>query len=75
MTTVNIKTSTTTINNYNNTDQTINPNMYIPTKVCKTCRTIKKLIEFYKRKDFNNGYHIKCKNCGINEKQEYYDSI
>ena len=50
-TTNNITTTTINLNIYNNTDQTINPNMYIPTKVCKTCRTIKQLIEFYKHKD------------------------
>ena len=48
MTTVIITTSTMNMNIYNNTEQTINPNMYIPTKVCKTCRTIKQLTEFYK---------------------------
>ena len=42
MTTVNITTSTTTVNNYNST--------YIPTKVCYTCRIIKQLTEFYKGK-------------------------
>ena len=60
MTTVNITTSTTTINIYNNTDQTIkrntelldnNPlNVYIPTKVCNICRTIKYVTEFNKDK-------------------------
>ena len=34
MTTVNITTSTGAINIYNNTDQTINLNMYIPTNAC-----------------------------------------
>ena len=48
MTTVNITTPTTIIKIYNNTDQTINTNMYIPTKVCNTCRIIKQLTEFYK---------------------------
>ena len=50
MTTVNITTSTGTSNINNNTDQTLNPNMYIPTKVCSKCRTIKQLTEFYKNK-------------------------
>ena len=58
MTTVNITTSTTTINNYNSTDKTITPNtgqldnsplnVYIPTKVGNTCRTIKYVAEFNK---------------------------
>ena len=60
MTTNNITTTTMNMNIYNNTDQTINPNMYIPTKVCKTCCTIKQLIEFYKRKDSHDGYHTQC---------------
>ena len=56
MTTNNITTSTVTINNYNNTEQTINPNtellnnktpnVYIPIKICITCRTIKYVTEF-----------------------------
>ena len=60
MTTVNITTSTTTVNNYNNTDQNINPylellnnspsNVYIPTKLSTTCRTILNITEFYKGK-------------------------
>ena len=60
MTTVNITTSTGDININYNTDQTINPNpellnnnpsnVYIPIKVCKTCRTIKYITEFYKDK-------------------------
>ena len=50
MTTVNITTPTTTINIYNNTDQTINPNMYIPSKACNRCLTIKQLTEFSKEK-------------------------
>ena len=48
MTTVNITTSTMNMNIYNNTEQTINFNMYIPTKVCNKCRTIKELIKFNK---------------------------
>ena len=55
-TTNNITTSTVTINNYNKTDQTINPNTYIPTKVCNTCRIIKQLIEFPKDNTKNDGY-------------------
>ena len=49
MTTFNITTYTGAININNNTDQTINLNMYIPTKVCKPCRTIKQLTELYKK--------------------------
>ena len=63
MTTTNHITNTGTINIYNNTNQTINPNMYIPTTVCKTCRTIKYITEFHKCKTNNDGYHIQCKNC------------
>ena len=44
----NITTSTAINNNYNNTAQTTNPNTYIPTKVCKTCRTIKYVQSFIK---------------------------
>ena len=59
-TTNNITTSKGTINIYNNTDKTIDsnpellnnnsPNVCIPTNVCKTCRTIKYITEFYKNK-------------------------
>ena len=64
MTTINI-TNTGTINIYNNNEQTINPNtellnnqsnVYIPTKVCSTCRTIKYITEFSKRKVNRDGY-------------------
>ena len=55
MITVNITTSTVTINNYNST--------YIPTKVCNTCRTIKQLTEFYEDKSKHDGYQTQCKNC------------
>ena len=54
----NITTSTTNINIYNNSDNTINPNsellnhnsrnICILTKVCKTCRTIKYITDLYK---------------------------
>ena len=40
-TTINITSSTGTINIFNNTDKTINPFMYIPTKACNKCRLIK----------------------------------
>ena len=52
MTTLNIPTFTGTININNNTDKTINSNpellnnqsnVYIPTKVCDACRTIKNI--------------------------------
>ena len=58
MTTVIITTSTMNMNIYNNTEQTINPNtelfnnspqnVNIPTKVCSTCHTIKKIKELRK---------------------------
>ena len=70
-TTNNITTSTATINNYNNTDQTINPNRYIPTKVCNTCRTIKQLTEFNKDKTSRDGYYHKCKSCRSEQLKEY----
>ena len=72
MTTVNITTSTGTININNNTDQTINPNMYITTKVCKTCRTIKYVTEFYKNKVSKDGYSYKCKTCECQHKKTLY---
>ena len=66
MTTINnITTSTVTINNY--------PPTYIPTKVCKSCRTIKQLWEFYKDKSKHDGYQAQCKNCNKNKRKEYYD--
>ena len=46
ITTNNITTTTMNMNIYNNTDQTINANMDIPTKVCSKCRTIKYVTEF-----------------------------
>ena len=54
-TTNNITTTTMNMNIYNNTDQTINLNMYIPTKVCKTCRIIKQLTEFHTNKNSSDG--------------------
>ena len=73
MTTTNNITNTGTINIYNNTDTTINPNpkllnnhspnVYIPTKVCNICRRIKFLTEFSTRKISHNGYQNQCKNC------------
>ena len=71
MTTVNITTSTDTININNNTDQTINPNTCIPTKVCKTCRIIKYITEFHKDKSISDGYKNQCKNCISNRYKEY----
>ena len=69
-TTNNITTSTVTMNIYNNPYQTITPNIkllnnnsqtiYIFTKVCKTCRTIKYVTEFYKDKKCRDGYHTQC---------------
>ena len=57
MTTTNhITTSTSIININNNTHQTINSHMYISTKVCTTCRTIKYVTEFYKNKVSKDGY-------------------
>ena len=81
MATINITTSMGTININNNTDQIINPstgllnnnspNVYISTKVCNTCRTIKYLIEFYKDKSKHDGYRSQCKNCHNNQKKIY----
>ena len=81
MTTVNITTSTGAININNNTDQTINPNpellnnkpsnVYIPTKVCKTCRTIKYITEFYKDKSRYDGYSYICTTCKSKYNKEY----
>ena len=71
MTTVNITTSSNTININNNADQTVNPNMDIPTKVCNKCRTLKYLTEFYKDKSKKDGYHTQCKICRSNNDKEY----
>ena len=81
MATNNITTTTATINIYNNTDKTINPNkeplynnlpnIYIPTKVCNACRIIKQLIEFYKCKTTHDGYRSQCKNCCDNYNKQY----
>ena len=73
MTTVNITTSTGTININNNTDQTINPNRYIPTKVCKICHTIKQLTEFYKDKHNKDGYRYQCKTCCSIAQKQYHN--
>ena len=81
MATINITTSMGTININNNTEQTINPNtellnnnpqnVYIPTKVCSTCHTIKYITEFQKRKEAPDGYRSQCKNCLHNHNKEY----
>ena len=63
------------MNIYNNTDQIINPNMYIPTKVCSKCRTIKYITVFNKRKTTRDGYIYTCRNCINNRHKEYYDTI
>ena len=60
---VNITTSTGAININNNSDKTINPNTYTPTKACNKCRTIKQLTEFYKNKTKHDGYQSQCKIC------------
>ena len=82
MTSVNITTSIGAINIYNNTEQTINPNVellynqpnvYIPTKVCNTYRTIKYVTEFYKDKNNHDGFQFQCKNCRSNIHKEYYN--
>ena len=83
MTTTNNITNTDTINIYNNTDQTINPNpellnnnpsiVYISTKVCKTCRTIKHITEFYKDKSRYDGYTYICKICNKDQREEYVE--
>ena len=65
MTTINITNNTGPINNYNST--------YIPTKVCKSCRTIKQLTEFYKDKSNHDGYQTRCKNCKKTKEKEYYN--
>ena len=80
-TTNNITTSTVTMNIYNNPYQTITRNtkllennsqtVYIPTKICKTCRTIKYVTEFYKDKSRFVGYAYRCKFCQNNSKKEY----
>ena len=75
MTTVNITTSTGAININNNTDKTINPNIYIPTKVCSKCRTIKQLTEFNKEKRNKDGYLNQCKICINNRIKEHYKLI
>ena len=82
-TTNNITNFTVTMNIYNNPDQTITPRtkllennsqtVYIPTKVCKTCNTIKCVTEFYNRKTSKDGYYNRCKNCMYEERKEYYD--
>ena len=72
MTTVNITTSTTSININNNTKQTINPATYIPTKAFKRCNTIKLITEFKKSKTARNGYLNQCKTCKNNRQKEYH---
>ena len=72
-TTNNIATFTVNINIYNNTDTTINSNMYIPTKACNKCRTIKQLTEFRKSKSCHDGYRNKCKSCEAVYRKIYYD--
>ena len=47
----------------------------IPTKVCKECRTIKYITEFYKDKKSHDGYQSQCKNCRSNIQKEYYRGI
>ena len=74
-TTNNITTSTVNMNIHNNTDQTINPNMYIPTKACNRCRIIKQLTEFNKQKRNKDGYLDQCKNCINNRIKEHYELI
>ena len=81
MKTNNITNFTGTINIYNNTDNTITPNtgllnntfsnVYLPTKVCKTCHIIKYITEFYNDKSRNDGYTYICKICNNNRKKEY----
>ena len=74
-TTNKITTITMNMNIYNNTDQNVNPNMYIPTKVCSKCRIIKELTEFNKEKTNTDGYLNQCKNCINNRKNEHYELI
>ena len=85
MTSVNITTSSTTININNNPDKTINPNtellnnnqpnVSISTKVCKTCRTIKYITDFYKDKSRYNGYAYICKINSKNQKTNMLNEI
>ena len=72
----NITTSTLNMNIYNNTEQTINSsNVYIPTKVCSICSTIKYITEFNKRKTSRDGYQNQCKNCIDNRRKEHFELI
>ena len=69
--------------NIQNIDQTITPNtellnnnplnVYIPTKVCNTCRIIKYITEFYKNKTKYNGYNSQCKTCESQYKNTFYN--
>ena len=72
-TTNNITTFTVNMNIYNNSDQTINYNVYFPTKACNTCRIIKQLIEFHKKQTSHDGHKSQCKTCCSNYKKEYYE--
>ena len=73
MTTTNNITNTGTINIYNNTNQTINPNMYIPTKACNKCRSIKQLTEFREEKSCHDGYRTQCKSGEAEYRKIYYN--
>ena len=72
-TTNNITSSIVTINIYNNTDKTINPNIYIPTKVCNKCCTSKQLTEFHKIQSCNDGYKNQCKSCAAEYRKKSYN--
>ena len=74
MTTTNNITNTGTINIYNNTDQTINPNMYIPITACNRCHSTKQLREFRKSKSNHDGYRNQCKSCEAEYNKKYYDT-
>ena len=74
MTTTNNITNTGTINIYNNTDQTINSNMYIPIKACNRCHSNKQLTEFRKSKSCHDGYRNQCKSCETEYNKKYYDT-
>ena len=71
MTTVNITTSTVTINNYTSTYHVYEQKGSIFTKVCSTCHTNKQLTEFYKCKASLDGYKTQCKSCNNNQQKDY----
>ena len=75
MTTNNLTTTTINMNIYNNTDQTINPNMYIFTKGYSACHTINYITEFSKQEDNHEIIKINVKIVLIIEQNEFYDAL